>query len=396
MRGARSFSIFTVWIQRPKKANGVRSKGVMMNKILVLLLGWILTLVSCQKDDGIPRVTLENGYELPLIGLGVGNLQHELIPSQIKSGIGMDTLLIDTAQASQNERLILAGIDAGLPSSKIRSKQADSKVVDVITKVWYTHLGYERTILAVLDSLEGLNHPNVRLHILLHWPRCFEEIEWMECEKEEENLPVRIKKAGPPPHLDPKAFVESWRALEDLFLGNTEYTKKYAKHGEGMEIPVIATIGVSNFDIHDLEEIHKTARVKPHILQGNVASFVFDEALIDYLDEHDIHFQAYNVMNGIIGPWAADRAPNSLQALEQVAEELSDASVDTYTPAQVVLKWLVDENVSVIPRTTQAEHLVANSGKSIAAMPSLSDSQRDQVWDAVRGLLEGKDPEPEF
>merc|ERR1712161_16620 len=86
-----------------------------------------------------------------------------------------------------------------------------------------THLGYERTKLAVrdiLNNLKGLGDKKnvIKVHILLHWPRCYDDVKWMNCEDEEKNLPDRIKNAGPAPHLDPdNAFIESWNALEEFY-----------------------------------------------------------------------------------------------------------------------------------------------------------------------------------
>ena len=183
-------------------------------------------------DEHIPFTTLSNGEKLPLIGMGVGNLQHDSIVEMIQVGATNHGIrLVDTARASRNEHLVHQGIE----------QVSDTHEFHVITKVWYTHLGYNRTVLSVEESLEQLHAPNIKLHVLLHWPRCRKDISWMDCEGEEERLPVQVKEAGPPPHLNENAFVESWRALEDLYKPNDE----------------IASIGVSNFDLDDFKTLMK-------------------------------------------------------------------------------------------------------------------------------------------
>lgn len=330
-------------------------------------------------DENIPTTTLSNGLEFPLVGLGVGNLQHELIESQIADAIGEDMKyrLVDTAHASHNENLIFDGVREGhLPTS-----YSNGESIHVITKVWYTHLGYERTKLSVRESLAELNSPDIQVHVLIHWPRCRDDIPWMNCESEEDLLPDYVKEAGPPPHLDKEnAFKESWRALEDIYL---------EKISLGRNLPSVASIGVSNFFLADLKNLIPDSRVVPHIMQGNVWSFLFEPRLLYYCFQQKIHFQAYNVMNGIFN--RRDVAPFAFASLQNIAKELSDRSDFEYSPAQVLLKWLVQNDVSVIPRTRDHGHLQENSAVSIASMPKLSTSEEDRVVGAVRALFEGKD-----
>merc|ERR1712216_810990 len=88
--------------------------------------------------------------------------------------------------------------------------------------LWYTHLGYGRTMLSVRDSIAALETGSklerpIRVTVLPHWPRCRKDISWMHCEQEERDLPERVKAAGPAPHLDAMAWQGSWRALEELY-----------------------------------------------------------------------------------------------------------------------------------------------------------------------------------
>ena len=213
----------------------------------------------------IPMTTLSNGVDLPLVGFGVGNLQHDLIAGRIAEALADDknTILIDTAHASSNEITVRKGIENGLRAST----STHQGPVHVVTKVWYTHLGYERTKLSVKASLEELLVPNenddvsvdIRVHILLHWPRCDDSIPWMNCEAEEERLPGSVKKAGPPPHLHKDtAFLESWRGLEDIYTGKVIL---------GEKLPKVESIGISNFNMDDLQALLGISRVTPHILQ---------------------------------------------------------------------------------------------------------------------------------
>jgi hypothetical protein len=205
---------------------------------------------------------LKSGSHIPLVGMGIGNLSQEYISRSVRHDLSLGVRLIDTARKSNNEAILARAIsawydddadvvdDGGSGSrsegavgerSSLRSSVGkaeeerpsvdlhdDIDPIHVVTKVWYTHLGYDRTKLSVDESLNELSFPitkktddrsgrgrRLHVHLLLHWPRCYDDISWMECEREENELPEYVRDVGSPPHLDKdNAFKESWRALE--------------------------------------------------------------------------------------------------------------------------------------------------------------------------------------
>ena len=95
----------------------------------------------------------------------------------------------------------------------------------------------------------------------------------------------------------------------------------------------------------------------------------------------------------------SDSAPFAFQHLQMVASEISKAmrkkgileEEQTLTPAQVVLAWLVQHEVSVIPRTSDLEHLKENSAVAISQIPQMSDEQTRFTAISVEALLSGED-----
>lgn len=336
-------------------------------------------------ENGVPMVHLANNNKLPLVGFGVGNLQHDLIPPMVAEALQEDkkSRLIDTAHASDNEFLVSTGIIRGV--NRLNLKEGEKVEVHVVTKVWYTHLGYERTKLSVQESLHELkpvlenDKVDLRLHILLHWPRCFDNIPWMNCERDEEDLPQYVKDTGPDPRQDPDAWKESWKALEDMYLSD--------------DYP-ISSIGVSNFHLNDIEMMESFARIHPHILQVNVWALLYDSALIDYCHKHRVHVQVYNSMHGTMMQ-PAD-APRAYHHIQKVAYELSKQTGREITPAQVLLAWLIQHGVSVIPRTSRMERLEENSALSVSQIPALTDHQVETIAHAVEAYLSGDDLEKDI
>ena len=337
--------------------------------------------------DDVPTVTLSNDREMPLIGLGVGNLQANRVENMIYEGLKAENKmrLIDTAHASFNEKEVAKGITTGVKRFK-NSEKLDGRVqVHVVTKIWYTYLGYERTKLSVRESLEALGEaikdPDVdlKVHFLIHWPRCYEGIEWMNCEQEEIDLPAVVKKAGPSPLYDKHAWKESWKALEDMYISS--------------DYPVIASIGVSNFDSEELDGLVQSARVPPHMIQMNVWSLLNNPHLVEVCNRSNIHIQVFNVMNGILRNALA--TPHANHHLLEVANELgkeSESSIDVKVP-QVVLKWLVQYGISIIPRTSNLDRLTENSAVSLSKIQKISDNRVDDVGRMIKAMLNRNDVE---
>lgn len=364
-----------------------------------------------------PTAKLSNGVYFPLVGMGVGNMNPHWVSAMVSHGLRDDKniRLIDTAHVSQNEFLVAQGIVDGVEKmttdiatdnnnnsnqSKGKQQQSDKVEVHVTTKVWYTHLGYERTHLAIKDILfnfqEATNHPQVdlKLHVLLHWPRCYEEIPWMDCSGEEEHLPAEVQKAGPPPHRNPDAWKDSWRALEEVLADATN---------------PVASIGVSNFHRTELEELTSLAKVHPHMVELDTWSLLYDPLLIEFCHKHEIHILAYHLMQGVLSkattvPFASHhllsvanditkemRSQGLLPATDSDSDTDTDAVSTKITTAQVVLAWLVQHSISVIPRTTNLSHLRENSAAALLEIPPMDDSRVQVVAQSVEALISGED-----
>ena len=239
-------------------------------------------------------------------------------------------------------------------------------------------IGYERTKISITESLRDLSSiKGVKVHLLLHWPRCNDAIQWMNCEEEEERLPQYVKDAGPPPHLNADSWKESWRAMEELYTAND----------------MIESIGISNFEIDDMRALLQESQIKPQLYQGNVWKVIFDPHLMDLLKNNAIVFQAYGIMSGIV--MRSTNAPNAFSVLGQVGRELMDSDPKyeyvRITEAMVVEAWLVQSGIGIIPRSTR--HQQENSPSIIGSIPMLSSKMKDQVWKAVSSLMKGQDLE---
>ena len=81
----------------------------LLNAFLILALIVVCSSSArAQVHEVQLTTTLSNHNEFPLVGLGVGNLEHDLINDQIFKGLEKhrNYRLVDTAHASKNEHLV--------------------------------------------------------------------------------------------------------------------------------------------------------------------------------------------------------------------------------------------------------------------------------------------------
>jgi 2,5-diketo-D-gluconate reductase A len=158
-----------------------------------------------------PSLKLNNGVELPQLGLGTARVGDEEIRRTVAQALGVGYRLIDTASKYENEVGVGQGIaDAGLPRED----------VFVTTKLRGADQGFESATRALDASLHRLGLDYVDLY-LIHWPL---------------------------PRLD--RYVQTWRALEELLeQGRTR------------------AIGVSNFLPAHLDRLAAESSTVPAVNQ---------------------------------------------------------------------------------------------------------------------------------
>ncbi len=189
-------------------------------------------------DNLTSTVTLTNGVQMPVFGLGVFKSEPG---AETENAVGAAVELgyqhIDTAAYYKNEADVgraLAGTGAGTGTG-----------VFVTTKVWNSDQGYDNTLRAFDRSLEELNLPAVDLY-LVHWPK-------------------------------PEHMKDTWRAMERI------YDQKLAR-----------AIGVSNFEPHHLEELSVHGNHAPTVNQVELHPYLTQQAVRDYCREHQIVVEAWS------------------------------------------------------------------------------------------------------
>lgn len=183
-----------------------------------------------------PTVTLNNGVEMPLLGLGVYAPRHNTeVQQAVEWALEAGCRLIDTASIYGNEREVASAIvNSGLPRREIF----------ITTKVWNDDEGYDSTLRAFEQSLQKLDTDYVDLY-LIHWP-------------------IREKR------------LDTWRALEKLYA-------------DGRTL----AIGVSNYYPPHLNELFSIANVTPAVDQFEFSPYCNPADVIAYCRQKGIQPEGY-------------------------------------------------------------------------------------------------------
>jgi methylglyoxal/glyoxal reductase len=183
------------------------------------------------------RVKLNNGVEIPWVGLGVFQSEPGKTTQQaVEWALEIGYRHVDTAALYGNEESVGRGLEAsGLPRDE----------VFVTTKVWNTDQGYDKALAAFDTSMKKLQLDVVDLY-LIHWPMNGTRL-------------------------------ETWKALEKLYQDGR-----------------VRAIGVSNFLVHHLEELAENSGIVPAVNQVEFHPFLLQKDLLDYDHEHGIRHEAWS------------------------------------------------------------------------------------------------------
>jgi diketogulonate reductase-like aldo/keto reductase len=272
----------------------------------------------------VSTLTLNNGVELPALGLGVFQTPAEETRAAVEAAISAGYRHIDTAAAYGNERQVGEAVhNSGLGRSEFFLE----------TKIWISDYGYDETLHGFEKSARKLGVDQIDL-LLLHQP-----------------LPS-----------DFEATLEAYRALERLLTDEK-----------------VRAIGVSNFMVEHLTTLLQRASVVPAVNQIEVHPYFQQREVQTIGAEHGILTQAWSPIGGITF-YRDGQHSSTLE--DPVIGEIAKAH--DKTPAQVMLRWHLQQNRSVIPKSTKPYRIAENidvfdfelSTEELAAIDALDTGLR--------------------
>ena len=269
-------------------------------------------------------ITLNNGVEMPALGFGVFQTPPDETRDAVRAALDAGYRHIDTAAAYGNER----GVGEAIAASDV-----DRSDVFIETKIWLNDFGYDETLHGFEKSAGKLGVEQLDL-LILHqaWPA-----EW-------------------------ERTLGAYRALETL-----------------LEQGKVRAIGVSNFMVDHLTRLAEVATVVPAVNQIEVHPYFQQPEVQAYGAEHGILTQAWAPIGGI----TFYRDSGHTSTLEDpVIGKI--AAAHGKSPAQVMLRWGLQEGRQVIPKSTKPHRIAENidvfdfelTADEVAAIDALDTGKR--------------------
>lgn len=268
-------------------------------------------------------ITLNNGVEMPALGLGVFQSPPAETTAAVEEAIRVGYRHIDTAASYGNEKEVGEGIR--------RSGIARNQVF-IETKIWISDYGYNETLHGFEKSAAKLGVEQIDL-LLLHQP-----------------LPSDFDRT-----------IKAYHALETLLADGR-----------------VRAIGISNFMPEHVDRFLAETTVVPAVNQIEVHPYFQQQELQGLNARYGIHTQAWSPIGGITFYRGGDRS-----TLEDPTV-LGIAALHGKSAAQVMLRWHLQEGRSVIPKSVKATRIAENfdvfdfelSADQVAAIHALDTGKR--------------------
>ena len=270
---------------------------------------------------------------MPGIGLGTWKSSPGVVGEAVRAALELGYRHVDCAAAYGNEKevgeAIRGAMDAGI------LERGD---LFVTSKLWNTMHRPDDVKLALTKTLSDLGLEYLDLY-LIHWP--------VHVDKETgEQIPY-----------DDLPITDTWKVLEEC-----------------VDQGLVRDIGVSNFSAKKIGDILEVARVPPSVNQVERHPYLQNPSLLEYCLANKVHVTAYS-------PLGSNDRPMENKELQRILDEPVIADICTTkdegtTPAQILIRWALHCETSVIPKSTRTSRIKENLQ---AAQLELTDQDLEAI-----------------
>ncbi|UQN30914.1 aldo/keto reductase [Brachybacterium kimchii] len=245
-------------------------------------------------------LTMNDGHEIPTLGLGTWMIDDDVVAQAVRDAVSLGYRHIDTAEGYGNER----GVGEG-----VRTCDVPREELFVTTKLQADFKTYEEAKAAIQESLELLDIQYIDL-MIVHSPQP-----WAQFHGEDRFF---------------EGNLEAWRALEEARAAGQ-----------------IRSIGVSNFEPRDMENILERGTVEPAVNQvlAHVGNTPFET--LAFCREHGIVVEAYSPMG-------------HGEILEHPAVVATAEKYGVSVP-QLCIRYTLQLGAVSLPKTANPEHMRSNA-----------------------------------
>lgn len=269
-------------------------------------------------------ITLNNGFKMPMVGFGVWRVEGKDMRDLITNAIKIGYRHFDCAADYKNEPEVGEALAGAFRTGLVKRED-----LFITTKLWNSDHGH--VVEACKDSLKKLQLDYLDLY-LVHFPIATKHtgVGTTDSALDEDGVL----------EIDTNVSLETtWHAMEDL-----------------VSMGLVRSIGISNYDIFLTRDCLAYSKVKPAVNQIETHPYFQRDSLVKFCQKHGICVTAHTPLGGAV---ANTELFGSVSCLDDpVLKGL--AAKYKRTVAQIVLRWGIQRNTVVIPKTSKLERLEKN------------------------------------
>jgi aldehyde reductase len=265
-----------------------------------------------------------DGRKIPIIGFGVWNLPGEQIKDAVKAALEAGYRHFDCAFSYGNEKEVGEALEEYMKSMNLKRED-----IFVTSKLWNTFHRPELVETACRKSLEALKLSYLDLY-LMHSP--------VSLKPGDDILPML--EDGKTMAFENIPIVDTYKAMEKL-----------------VDMGLVKSIGISNFNRRQIENVFKNCRVKPVNLQIEVNASFPNTKLVEYAQSKGLVVTAFSPL---ASPGAPAQFWTGAVGLLEKPWITKIASAHNKTPAQILLRYLIQRNLAVVPKSANPSRIREN------------------------------------
>ncbi|KAF9204396.1 NAD(P)H-dependent D-xylose reductase (XR) [Haplosporangium sp. Z 27] len=271
-------------------------------------------------------VTLQPGnHKMPLLGFGTWKVPKD---STAETAIESGYRLLDCACDYGNEVEVGQGIKKAIDAGIVTREE-----LFVTSKLWNTYHHKEHVPLGFNRTLKDLGLDYIDLY-LIHFPISLKF--------------VPLEERYPPEwgnnEEDPVPIQETWTAMEELVHSGK-----------------VRNIGVSNFTAILLMDLLSYAKVKPAVLHIEIHPYLNNADLIKFAKSKGLQITGYSNFGPTSYVELGFTAAKDVAPLFEEERLSKIAAHHKKTVPQIILRWLVQDEIAVIPKSSNPKRIAQNA-----------------------------------